>query len=78
MTPHADCAQSSAASWNAASRRVSERLGYRRNGTNRVEIGPGEIAHKVRVRLHRDDFNRPDWNVDIQGVSAAVSFPTGQ
>jgi RimJ/RimL family protein N-acetyltransferase len=74
----AEWAQSSAASWNTASLRVSERLGYNRNGTNRVQTRPGEVTDEIRVRLHRDDFNRPEWRIDLQGAPAAVTFLTGQ
>lgn len=66
----AEWAQSSAASWNAPSLGVSEHLGYTRNGVNRVQTRPGEITEEVRVILHRDDFTRPDWKLEIEGAEA--------
>jgi RimJ/RimL family protein N-acetyltransferase len=74
----AEWAQSSAASWNTASLRVSERLGYSRNGTHRIQTRPGEVTDEIRVRLPRDDFKRPDWRINIQDAPAAVAFLTGE
>ena len=69
---NAEWAQSSAAEWNRASLAVSERLGYVRNGVNRVRTRPGEITEEIRLRLHRDDFVRPGWSVGVEGVEAAL------
>ena len=67
----AEWAESGAISWNAASLRVSEKLGYRPNGRARVQTRPGEARDEVRVRLHRDDFVRPDWTATVVLPDAA-------
>ena len=69
---YAEWAQSSAAEWNRASLGVSDRLGYARNGVNRVQSRPGEITNEIRLRLHRDAFARPDWRLAADGVEAAL------
>ncbi|TCK60125.1 GNAT family N-acetyltransferase [Curtobacterium sp. PhB136] len=67
----ADWAESSAAAWNDGSLRVSEKLGYERNGVTRSQTRPGETVDEVRVRVARDDFVRPDWQLERHGVDAA-------
>lgn len=64
----AEWAESSAASWNTASRRVSEKLGYVPNGVTRIRPRPDEVVEEQRLRLHRDAFVRPAW-------TAAVTLP---
>jgi RimJ/RimL family protein N-acetyltransferase len=54
---------------NPASLRVSERLGYRRNGTKR-HLRRGEPATEVLLRLTPDDFVRPDWTLQVDGLDA--------
>ncbi|MGA0567722.1 GNAT family N-acetyltransferase [Rathayibacter sp. KR2-224] len=68
----AERAQSSAAAWNAASSRVSERLGYVPNGVHRVQTRPGEVTDEVGFRLGRDEFIRPDWRPQTEGTEAAL------
>jgi RimJ/RimL family protein N-acetyltransferase len=54
---------------NVASSRVSERLGYRPDGTSSV-ARRGEPALLVRLLLDRDAFVRPDWTVEVDGAEA--------
>jgi RimJ/RimL family protein N-acetyltransferase len=54
---------------NPASLRVSERLGYRRNGTKR-HLRRGEPATEVLLRLTPDDFVRPGWTLQVDGLDA--------
>ncbi|MCO1657880.1 GNAT family N-acetyltransferase [Pseudonocardia humida] len=54
---------------NAASLRVSEKLGYRRNGTCR-HARRGEPATEVLLRLEPADFVRPDWTLRVEGLDA--------
>jgi RimJ/RimL family protein N-acetyltransferase len=54
---------------NPASLRVSERLGYRRNGTKR-HLRRGEPATEVLLRLTPEDFVRPGWTVQVDGLDA--------
>ncbi|OIH94499.1 GNAT family N-acetyltransferase, partial [Curtobacterium sp. MCBA15_001] len=70
----AEWAESSAVSWNAASLRVSEKLGYRVNGTTRAQTREDEVVDEVRVRLARADFVRPSWTLDTTGVAEAVAL----
>lgn len=67
----AEWAESGAASWNTASLRVSEKLGYVPNGRTLVHARPGELLDELRVRLHRDDFVRPAWRARIRLPEAA-------
>lgn len=69
----ADWAESSAASWNAASLAVSRKLGYELNGVTRVVSRPGEPVELQRLRLARDAFVRPSWSVQIRGVGPALA-----
>ncbi|MFJ3383015.1 MULTISPECIES: GNAT family N-acetyltransferase [unclassified Curtobacterium] len=69
--------ESSAAAWNGGSLRVSEKLGYERNGVTRSQTRPGETVDEVRVRLTRGDFVRPDWQLERHGVEAARAFLLG-
>jgi RimJ/RimL family protein N-acetyltransferase len=52
---------------NAASLRVSEKLGYRRNGTA-AQVRRGEPAVEVLLRLEPADFARPAWTLRVDGV----------
>lgn len=67
----AEWAESSAAAWNASSLAVSRRLGYRDNGVTRVHPRADEVVDEQRVRLHRDDFARPEWTLRMEGLDAA-------
>ncbi|MBW0104359.1 GNAT family N-acetyltransferase [Pseudonocardia sp. KRD291] len=57
---------------STASRRVSERLGYRDDGT--ALIAPrGEPVVQQRVVLDRSDFTRPTWALQIEGYTQALA-----
>jgi RimJ/RimL family protein N-acetyltransferase len=62
-------ANSGAFADNPASLRVSERLGYRPNGT-RKHLRRDEPATEVLLRLTPDDFVRPDWTLQVTGLDA--------
>lgn len=68
----ADWAESSAAVWNSASLRVSEKLGYRLNGVTRVAPRAGEPVDEQRVRLSRDEFVAPSWSIAVRGEAGAL------
>jgi RimJ/RimL family protein N-acetyltransferase len=67
----AEVAESSAASWNAASLGVSRRLGYVDNGVERRAPRPGRVIEEQRLRLPRESFVRPAWSLRVEGVEAA-------
>ncbi len=56
---------------NAASRRVSQKLGYRHDG-GVTEARRGTRAEKVRLLLEPDAFRRPDWTLRVEGVEACL------
>jgi RimJ/RimL family protein N-acetyltransferase len=56
---------------NPASLRVSERLGYRRDGTE-VVARRGAAVEDVRLLLTPDTFRRPDWTLRVEGVAACL------
>lgn len=60
-------ARSGAFSDNPASLRVSEQLGYRRDGGG-VQARRGERIAKVRLALERQDFVRPQWSLEVEGM----------
>lgn len=68
----AEWAESGAAAWNEASLTVSRRLGYRQNGIERVQPRPGEVVDMQRLRLHVNDFVRPDWALNVAGLDRAL------
>ena len=53
---------------NSASLRVSEKLGYRRDGTEAV-ARRGRLTEDV---VGRDTFRRPDWTLEVEGVEACL------
>jgi RimJ/RimL family protein N-acetyltransferase len=66
-------ARSGAFTDNAASRRVSAKLGYRPDGslwTARRE----QRAEQVRLLLVPDEFARPDWTLQVEGLDACRSL----
>ena len=67
----AEVAESAATSWNAASLGVSRRLGYRENGRSFSTGRPGERVEELQVRLLRDEFVRPAWQLQVDGLEAA-------
>jgi len=64
-------ARSGAFADNAASLRVSEKLGYRQDGTASY-ARRGERTEEVRLLLERDAFCRPDWGLEVEGVDACL------
>jgi RimJ/RimL family protein N-acetyltransferase len=65
------------AAWegNRASNRISEKLGYVRDGT--VRVAPrGEPLDHVRLRLDAANFVRPEWNVSVDGIAECVRLIT--
>lgn len=61
-------ARSSASADNRASQRVSERLGYRRDGTATV-VRRGAATTDVRLVVDPAGFVRPDWRVEVDGLA---------
>jgi RimJ/RimL family protein N-acetyltransferase len=55
---------------NPASHGVSRKVGYRPDGTERVQRRPGELAVDHRLRLDPADLVRPAWPVEVHGVEA--------
>jgi RimJ/RimL family protein N-acetyltransferase len=56
---------------NAASLRVSEKLGYRRDGTATC-ARRGKSADEVRLLVERDALRRPEWTLGVEGVEACL------
>ena len=59
---------------NPASLRVSEKLGYRPDGTVVAQRRPGERAIDQRLTLDDDRFVRPGWDVQVRGLPACRAF----
>ncbi len=59
---------------NPASLRVSEKLGYRPDGTGVHVRRPGERAVEQRLTLTPETFRRPGWSVRVSGFEACRSF----
>ncbi len=70
----AERADSGAFTDNSASLRVSEKLGYRPNGTAVWQRRPGERAVEQRLTLSPNDFRRPGWDVQIAGFAACRGY----
>jgi RimJ/RimL family protein N-acetyltransferase len=71
----AHIARSAAWQGNRASHRVSEKLGYVRDGT--VAAAPrGQRLEHVRLRLDAADFVRPEWNTAVEGLAECVQLIT--
>lgn len=66
-------ARSGAFADNTASNRVSERLGYRRDGTATV-ARRGERVDEVRLLLTPDEFRRPDWTLVVAGFEPCAAL----
>jgi RimJ/RimL family protein N-acetyltransferase len=64
-------ARSAAFADNPASLRVSEKLGYRRDGTE-VFVRRGRPAEDVRLVVTPDAFRRPDWTLQVEGLAACL------
>ncbi|MFK4730675.1 GNAT family protein [Agromyces mediolanus] len=70
----ATVAESEAYDWNAASRAVSTKLGYRENGVARRSPRPGVVEDEVRFRLEAAEFRRPEWALEVSGIDEARPF----
>lgn len=68
----AERAESAAVSWNAQSRAVSRRLGYRENGSLRVVTRSGVLEEEILLRLDPRDFERPAWTLGLSGFTDAA------
>jgi RimJ/RimL family protein N-acetyltransferase len=64
----AERADSGAFTDNPASLRVSEKLGYRPDGTRVVQRRDGERAVEQRLTLTPSALNRPAWRVQVTGL----------
>jgi len=64
-------ARSAAFTDNTASLRVSEKLGYRRDGTETL-VRRGRPTEDVRLLLDRDAFRRQTWTLEVEGVEACL------
>ena len=66
-------ARSSAFADNAASHRVSRKLGYHRDGTQTV-VRRGVAAEDVRLVLEPDAFVRPPWTLAVDGAQGCLGL----
>jgi hypothetical protein len=64
----------SAYDWNSSSIGVSTGLGYEPNGETRTMTSTGTVEREVRFRLEKDEFRRPDWELEVEGHAAAAAF----
>ncbi|WP_411375880.1 GNAT family N-acetyltransferase [Arthrobacter sp. MPF02] len=69
----AEIAISEAAIWNTASLGVSRSLGYELNGTTRMAWG-SQVETVQHVRLTPETFNRPDWDLRVEGHNPVARF----
>lgn len=69
----ATSARSAAWSDNAASHRVSAKLGYRRDGTA-VRVRRGAATEEVRLRVTADSFTRPGWTPEVEGAAGCLAL----
>lgn len=58
---------------NAASHRVSARLGYVRDGSD-AHVRRGVPAEEVRLRLTPEAFVRPRWTLDVSGLGGCTGL----
>jgi RimJ/RimL family protein N-acetyltransferase len=56
---------------NPASLRVSEKLGYRRDGIE-IYARRGERAENTRLLVTPATFRRPDWRLEVEGLEACL------
>lgn len=63
----ASIARSGAFADNPASLRLSEKLGYRGDGTN-TYARRGTAATEIRLVLQPQDFVRPEWTLEVDGL----------
>ncbi|WGW12392.1 GNAT family N-acetyltransferase [Saxibacter everestensis] len=71
MFDHMDAAEVTSAAFtdNPASLAVSRKVGYRDNGTDRVERRDDELAINQRLVLTPDSFVRPEYELTVQGLA---------
>lgn len=69
----ATCARSAAWSDNAASNRVSAKLGYRRDGTA-IRVRRDAPAQEVRLLVTPAEFVRPEWPLDVAGLPGCLDL----
>jgi RimJ/RimL family protein N-acetyltransferase len=69
----ADAAESEAATWNQQSLGVSRSLGYQLNGITRASWG-GKAQEVQIVRLTPATFNRPDWQLHVEGHEPTAKY----
>lgn len=72
----AEQARSAAFTSNGASHAVSAKLGYRRDGTERLAVR-GKAVTDVRLLLVKDEFVRPGWTLQTEGVEGCLPFLAG-
>lgn len=58
---------------NPASNRVSQKLGYRAQGTHRVARGRGAVDEQAYL-LTRDDFVRPEAPLQVEGLEPLLRY----
>lgn len=63
----ADCARAAAMPMNTASLKLHAKLGFEPNGSDRL-VCRGERVDDVRLLLRRNEFRRPDWELDVHGL----------
>lgn len=68
-------AETEAFAGNAASRRVTEKLGYQPNGETLALRGDGVVERSIRYRLEREQWleSRPD-DITIEGLERCLPF----
>jgi RimJ/RimL family protein N-acetyltransferase len=67
------CARSSAYVDNAASNRVSAKLGYRADGSA-VRVRRGKPVEELRLRVTPATFVRPGWVLDVDGLDGCLGL----
>jgi RimJ/RimL family protein N-acetyltransferase len=67
------CARSGAFADNAASQRVSAKLGYAGDGST-THVRRGEPAEEVRLRLTPAAFVRPPWTLQVEGLAGCLGL----
>jgi hypothetical protein len=61
---------------NAASLRLSEKLGYRADGANTF-ARRGTAATEIRLVLQPEHFVRPDWTLQVDGLDGCLQMLGG-
>ncbi len=69
----AEVAESEAAIWNQQSLGVSRSLGYELNGVTRA-VWAGKAQEIQNVRLTPSKFNRPDWQLKVEGHAPTAKY----